>query len=186
MGTLLYEAITSLDGYIADPDGDFSWAVPDEQVHAYVNDIARRQGTHLYGRRMYEMMRGWETMHVDDEHPSLGREFAEIWRATDKIVYSTALESVSTERTTLERAFDPEAIRRLKQTTELDISISGPTLATDAFAAGLVDEVHLYLTPIVIGAGKKGLPEGVRFHLELIDELRFDNGVVHLHYRTTG
>ncbi|GAA2793042.1 dihydrofolate reductase family protein [Saccharopolyspora taberi] len=186
MGRLIYTAIMSLDGYIADESGDFSWAVPDDQVHAHVNALERGVGAHLYGRRTYELMRGWETMHVDDEQPSPGRDFAELWRSLDKVVYSSTLESVSTARTRLERVFDPEAVRRFKAGAGYDISIGGPALAVHAFRAGLVDEVCLYLQPVVVGAGKKGLPEGVRFGLELVDEVRFDGGAVHLRYRVAG
>jgi dihydrofolate reductase len=180
---LVYAAITSLDGYVADEDGNFDWAAPDEEVHAFVNDLERPIGTYLYGRRMYDVMAVWETMELADEPPVM-RDYAEIWRAADKIVYSSTLHDVSTSRTRLEGTFDPAAIRELKAQATRDLSIGGPTLAARAFAAGLIDECHLFLTPIVVGGGTRSLPEGVRVKLELLDERRFGNGVVHLHYRT--
>jgi dihydrofolate reductase len=179
---LVYAAITSLDGYVADEDGNFDWAAPDEEVHAFVNDLERPIGTYLYGRRMYDVMSAWETMELADEPPVM-RDYAEIWRAADKIVYSTTLAEVSSGRTRIERAFDPAAIRELKTQATRDLSIGGPTLAAKAFAAGLIDECHLFLTPIVVGGGTRSLPDGVRVKLELLDERRFGNGVVHLHYR---
>ncbi len=186
MAKLVYPAIASLDGYIADEDGRFDWAVPDEEVHAFVNDLYRPVGTYLYGRRMYEMMVGWETDPFIAEQAPLMRDFAEIWQAADKVVYSGTLEEVSTSKTRLERAFDPEAVRRLKASTGRDLTVSGPDLATHAFRAELVDEVHLFLAPTVVGGGKRALPEGVRVGLELLDERRFGNGMVYLRHRTTG
>ena len=182
MARLIYSAISSLDGYVADRDGDFDWAAPDEEVHAFVNDLERGVGTHLFGRRMYEVMVAWETMSLADQ-PDVMRDFAELWRAADKVVYSTTLESVSSARTRLERDFDPDAVRRMKATSERDISVGGPGLAAHAIRAGLVDELHLFLTPIVVGGGTRSLPDDVRVRLELLDERRFGNGVVHLHYR---
>jgi dihydrofolate reductase len=178
---LVYAAITSLDGYVADEDGNFDWAAPDEEVHAFVNDLERPIGTYLYGRRMYEVMSVWETMELADEPPVM-HDYAGIWRAADKIVYSTTVHDVSTSRTRLERTFDPAAIRELKAQAKRDLSIGGPTLAARAFAAGLIDECHLFLTPISVGGGTRSLPQGVRVKLELLDERRFGNGVVHLHY----
>jgi dihydrofolate reductase len=179
MGKLIYTAIASLDGYIEDADGRFDWAAPDEDVHAFVNDLMRPLGTHLYGRRMYEVMVAWET--ISDPAPVM-QDFAQIWRAADKIVYSTTLETVSSARTRIEGEFDPEAVRQLKASAERDLVVGGPELAADAFRAGLVDEVQLFLSPIVVGGGKPGLPDGVRLPLELLDERRFGNGVVHLRY----
>jgi dihydrofolate reductase len=181
MAQLIYSAIASLDGYVADDAGRFDWAVPDDEVHAFVNDTERPIGTHLYGRRMYEVMRGWETM--DTPEQSVGRDFAEIWRAADKVVYSTTLEAVSTARTRLERTFDPAAVRQLKATAGRDLSIGGPHLAAEALRGGLVDECRLWLTPVVVGGGTRALPDGVRARLALLDERRFASGVVHLHYR---
>jgi dihydrofolate reductase len=181
MAQLIYSAIASLDGYVADDAGRFDWAVPDDEVHAFVNDTERPIGTYLYGRRMYEVMRGWETM--DTPEQSVGRDFAELWRAADKVVYSTTLEAVSTARTRLERTFDPAAVRQLKATAGRDLSIGGPHLAAEALRAGLVDEVRLWLTPVVVGGGTRALPDGVRARLALLDERRFGNGFVHLHYR---
>jgi dihydrofolate reductase len=183
---LIYSAIMSLDGYIADEDGSFDWAVPDEEVHAFINDLERPVGTYLYGRRMYEMMAGWETDPSIAEQSPLMRDFAEIWRATDKVVYSRTLEEASTSKTRMERDFDPETVRRLKASTGRDLTVSGPDLATHAFRAGLVDECHLFLAPAVVGGGKRALPEGVRVGLELLDERRFGNGMVYLRHRTTG
>lgn len=185
MARLIYSAITSLDGYIEDENGKFDWAAPDEQVHAFVNELMRPIGTHLYGRRMYETMAPWETMDTDGE-PLPMQEFAELWRAADKIVYSRTLEAASSARTRVERDFDPDTVRRLKGSAGADLLIGGPELATEGFAARLVDEVHLFLNPIVVGGGKKSLPGKVRLPLELLDERRFDSGVVHLHYRTQG
>lgn len=181
MGRLIYSAIASLDGYVADEDGNFQWAAPGEDVHAFVNDLERPVGTHLYGRRMYEVMAWWETN--DDDAPVM-RDFAEIWRAADKIVYSTTLQTVSSARTQIERDFDPEAIRRLKAAAERDLSIGGPHLAGQALAAGLVDECHLFLVPVLIGGGTRALPDGLRVELELLAERRFESGVVYLRYRT--
>ncbi|WGW14144.1 dihydrofolate reductase family protein [Saxibacter everestensis] len=184
MAKLIYSAIESLDGYVADEDGNFDWSEPDEEVHRFVNDLERPAGTYLYGRRMYEMMIYWETAHTLADEPPFVRDFAELWQAADKIVYSSSLQSVSTGRTRLERAFDPEAIRQLKATTDSDILIGGPGLAAQAIEAGLVDEYHLFLTPIVIGAGKRALPDGVRLELDLLELRRFGNGVIFLRYRT--
>jgi dihydrofolate reductase len=182
MAKLIYSAIASLDGYIADADGSFDWAAPDEEVHAFVNDLERPIGTYLYGRRMYETMVAWETMPTDGGQSPVSRDYAQIWRAADKIVYSTTLPAVSSDRTRLERDFDVDAVRQLKASAENDISVGGPGLATAAIAAGLVDELHLFLTPIVVGGGTAALPDDVRVELELLDEHRFAGGVVHLHY----
>jgi dihydrofolate reductase len=185
MAKLIYSAITSLDGYVADENGTFDWAMPDEEVHAAVNDLERPIGTYLYGRRMYEVMVAWETMPTGpDEHP-VARDFAEIWRAADKVVFSSTLPTATSARTRIERSFDPAAIRELKASAEQDLSVGGPHLAAQALAAGLVDECHLFLSPVVVGGGNRALPDGVRVPLELLDERRFGNGVVHLHYAVT-
>ncbi len=178
---LIYSAIASLDGYVADEDGNFDWAAPDEEVHSFVNDLERGVGTYLYGRRMYEVMGAWETMDTIGQ-PSVVQDYAEIWRAAGKIVYSTTLETASSARTRIERDFDPAAVRQLKGSAERDISVGGPDLAAQAIRAGLVDELHLFVSPIVVGGGKKSLPDNVRLKLDLLDERRFGNGVVHLHY----
>jgi dihydrofolate reductase len=183
MAKLISSAIASLDGYTADADGRFDWARPDDAVHRLVNDLERPLGTYLYGRRMYEVMLAWETMDTGPAQPAAMRDFAQIWRAADKVVYSRTLEAVTTARTRLERDFDPEAVRQLKATAERDISVGGPELAGEAFRAGLVDELHLFLCPIVVGGGTRALPDGVRLELELVAERRFAGGVVHLHYR---
>jgi dihydrofolate reductase len=182
---LIYMAIASLDGYVADEDGNFEWAAPGEEVHAFVNDLERPIGTHLYGRRLYEVMIGWETMHTLPDQTPVMLDFAAIWQAAEKVVYSRTLETVSTARTRIEREFEPEAIRQMEAATDRDISIGGATLAGEAIRAGLVDELHLLVNPIVVGGGTPWLPDDVRVPLELLDEHRFANGVVHLHYRTT-
>jgi dihydrofolate reductase len=184
MAKLIYSAITSLDGYVADEDGKFDWAEPDQEVHAFANDLERTIGSHLYGRRMYEVMVAWESPELLAHELPVIRDFAEIWQAADKFVYSKTLETVSSERTQIEREFDPDAVRQLKASAERDITVGGTELAAQAFAAGLVDELHLFLTPIAVGGGKQALPDGVRVELELLGERRFGNGVVHLHYRT--
>jgi len=182
MAKLVYAAITSLDGFIEDADGDFAWAAPDEEVHAFVNDLERPIGTYLYGRRMYDTMAFWETAGDDADDPGVGRDYAELWRAADKVVYSRTLAKATSARTRLERDFDPEAVRRLKAASAHDLSIGGPELAGQALAAGLVDECHLFVVPVVVGGGKPALPHGIRLSLELRDERRFRSGVVHLHY----
>jgi dihydrofolate reductase len=184
MAKLIYSAITSLDGYVADEDGNFDWAAPDEEVHSFVNDLERSVGTYLYGRRIYEVMVYWETALTLPDQPPVVRDFAEIWRGADKLVYSKTLETVSSSRTRIERDFDPEAVRQMKEPAGRDITVGGPDLAAQAIKAGLVDEYHLFLTPIVVGGGKQSLPNNVRLKLELLDERRFGSGVVHLHYRT--
>ena len=183
MARLIYSAITSLDGYIADENGNFDWAAPDEEVHAFVNDLERPIGTHLYGRRMYDVMIAWETMETGDEPPVI-RDYAQIWRAADKIVYSRTLEKASSARTRIVRDFDPEAVRQLKVNAERDISMGGPEIAAQALKAGLIDEIHLFLTPILVGGGTQALPDHVRQKLALLDERRFGSGVVYLHYST--
>ena len=180
MAKLIYSAIASLDGYVADEDGNFDWAEPDEEVHRFVNDLERPVGTYLYGRRMYEVMASWETAGGADQ-PAFVRDYAEIWRAADKVVFSTTLDVVTTPRTRLERTLDPDAVRALK--AEGDVSIGGPNLAAHALRAGLVDELHLFLNPVVVGGGTAALPDGLRTDLELVSERRFGNGVVHVHYR---
>ena len=183
MAKLIYLAIASLDGYIADEDGKFDWGEPDEDVHAFVNDLERPVGTYLYGRRMYEVMLAWETLNLADQPPVIA-DFAEIWRAADKIVYSRTLKTVSSARTRIDREFEPAAVRQLKAASGRDLSIGGPALAAGAFEAGLVDELHLFIAPIVVGGGKESLPDKVRLKLELLDERRFSSGMVHLRYRT--
>jgi dihydrofolate reductase len=178
-GRLIFSAIASLDGYVADAQGSFDWSMPDAEVHAFVNDRERHVGTMLLGRRMYEVLAVWETM---DEPEPVMRDYAEIWRAADKVVYSTTLADVSSARTRIERSFKPDAVRALKASAQRDLSVGGPELAARAFAADLVDEVQLFLSPIVVGGGTRALPDGVRLELELTDERRFGNGVVFLRY----
>ncbi len=183
MAKLIYSAITSLDGYVADKDGKFDWGEPDEEVHAFVNDLERSIGTHLYGRRLYEVLAAWETMDVA-EQPTVIQDYAEIWRSSEKIVYSKTLRKAKSARTRIEPDFDPDAIRELKASAEHDLAIGGPALAAQAFNAGLIDELHLFCAPVVVGGGKQSLPDGVRLPLELLDERRFGNGTVYLRYRT--
>jgi dihydrofolate reductase len=182
MAKLIYAAITSLDGYTEDDEGNFDWSAPDEEVHAFVNDLERPIGTYLYGRRMYDVMSVWETMGDDpDEHP-VAVDFASIWRAADKVVYSRTLTQASTPRTRIEPDFDPDTVAELKATAEADITVGGAELAGQAIAAGLVDEIHQFLSPVVVGGGKHFLPAHVRLQLDLTDLHRFGNGVVHLQY----
>jgi dihydrofolate reductase len=182
MAKLIYSVIASLDGYVEDEQGKFDWAAPDDDVHAFVNDLERPIGTYLYGRRMYETMVFWETVSTGGDQPQVMRDFAEIWRAAEKIVYSRTLQATSSARTRIERDFDPGAIRRLKGSSRHDITVGGSALAGEAIAAGLVDECHLFLAPIVVGGGKRALPDNVCAQLELLAERRFRGGVVHLHY----
>jgi dihydrofolate reductase len=184
MAKLIYGAISSLDGYIADEDGNFEWAMPDEEVHAFINDLQRPIGTYLYGRRMYEVLVAWETAHTLPDQPPFMLDYAQIWQAADKIVYSKTLDTVSSARTRIERDFDPEAVRQMKARAGRDLIVGGPELAAQAIKAGLVDEWHLFVAPIVVGGGKRSLPDNVRLKLELIDERRFGNGMVYLYYRT--
>jgi dihydrofolate reductase len=185
MTKLIYAAIASLDGYVEDDEGKFDWAMPDEEVHAFANDLERPIGTHLYGRRMYETMVFWETASTEADESAVFGDYAELWRAAEKIVYSRTLQTVSSARTRIEREFDPETVRQLKQSSGADLAVGGAELAGQAIAAGLVDECHLFVCPIVVGGGKRALPDHVRAQLELLDERRFDNGVVHLHYRVS-
>jgi dihydrofolate reductase len=183
MADLIYTAILSLDGYIEGPSGRFDWAAPSDEVHQFVNNLIRPAGTHLYGRRMYETMQVWETDPGLAAHSPIYADFAAIWQAADKVVYSTTLSEVATARTRLERRFDPEAVRRLKAEADRDLAIGGPGLAAHAFRAGLVDRLHLLLVPILVGGGKPGLPADVLLRLELVDERRFAGGMVFLDYR---
>jgi dihydrofolate reductase len=182
MAKLIYGSIASLDGYVEDADGRFDWAAPDEEVHAFVNDLERSVGTYLYGRRMYETMVFWESQSGLSEEPPVVQDFAAIWQAADKIVYSRTLESVAGLRTRIEREFDPEAIRRLKAAAGADITVGGAELAAQAIAAGLVDEYQLFLAPVVVGGGKRSLPDGIRADLTLLAERRFRGGTVYLRY----
>jgi dihydrofolate reductase len=183
VGDLIYSAIASLDGYIADEKGKFGWGAPDEEVHAFINELLRPVGTYLYGRRMYEVMRAWETPDaLPDATPAM-LEFADVWRAADKVVYSRTLETVTTQRTRLEREFDVDAVRALKASAERDLTVAGPELAAHAFRAGLVDEYQLFAAPVLVGGGTRAVPDGVRMQLELAEQRRFDAGFVYLRYR---
>ena len=183
MAKLIYSALASLDEYVEDEQGTFDWAAPDEVVLAFVNDQERPIGTYLYGRRMYETMVFWETMGTGDDELAETRDYARIWRAAEKIVYSRTLQAPSSARTRILRDFDPAAIRRLKESSSRDITIGGADLAGQAIESGLVDECHLFLCPVIVGGGKRALPDGVHANLELMAERRFGGGVVHLHYR---
>jgi dihydrofolate reductase len=180
---LIYATIASLDGYVEDASGRFDWAAPSAEVHAFVNDLERPVGTYLYGRRMYETMVFWESPPDLAAQSRVFQDYAELWQAADKIVYSRTLSAAASRRTRIEQAFDIEAVRRLKASVERDISVGGPDLAAHAIRAGLVDEYHVFVTPVLVGGGKRSLPDNVRLDLDLLDERRFGNGVVHLHYR---
>ena len=185
MGKLIYSMIASLDGYTVDADGKFDWAAPDEEVHAFVNELERPVGTYLYGRRMYETMVFWESPPDLAAQPAVVQDFAAIWQQADKIVYSKTLQTVNSAKTRIERDFDLETIRQLKATADRDLTVGGPNLAAQAIEAGLVDEYQLFLVPVVVGGRKRSLPgNDVRVNLELLDQRRFRNGTVYLHYRT--
>jgi len=183
LARLIYSAIASLDGYTADEAGNFDWAAPDAELHAFLNDLERDVGTHLYGRRMYETMAVWETMDVSAE-PEVMRDYAGIWRAADKVVYSRTLATPSTPRTRIERDFDPDTVRRMKEAAGRDISVGGPGLAAHALRAGIVDEIQLFLVPAVVGGGTRALPDRLRADLDLLDERRFAGGAVYLRYQS--
>lgn len=183
MARLIYSAITSLDGYVEDEEGSFDWAAPNAEVHRFVNDLERPIGTYLYGRRMYETMLYWETVDASQHQAPFIRDFSQLWREADKVVYSTSLQAAASARTRIENTFDPEAIKAMKAEQTRDISIGGAHLAAQAFRAGLVDEFSLFLTPVMVGGGKVALPRNVRRDLELLDERRFANGVLYVHYR---
>ena len=186
MAKLIYVTNMSLDGYIEDERGAFDWFPPDDEVFAFTTDLLRSVGTFLYGRRLYETMAVWETNTGRAAQSELMADFASAWKAANKVVYSTTLAAVSTADTRLERQFDPAAIRQLKATLDSDLTVGGANLATQAFKAGLVDECQLFVWPLVVGGGKPGLPTGIRADLELLDERRFRNGVLHLRYRPLG
>ena len=183
MAKLIYSAITSLDGYVEDAQGNFDWAEPDEELHTFVNDLERSIGMYLYGRRMYETMVFWETAHTLADQATFVQDYARIWQAANKVVYSRTLKTPSSARTRIEPDFVTEAVQLMKASAESDISVGGSELAAQAIRAGLVDEYHLYLTPVVVGGGKPALPDNIRVKLELLDQRRFGNGAIHLHYR---
>jgi dihydrofolate reductase len=184
MAKLIYTAIASLDGYTADEDGNFDWAEPDEEVHRFVNDLERPVGTYLMGRRMYEVMVYWETAHTVAGQPGHMLDYAEVWQAADKVVYSRTLATPASARTRIERDFDPDAVRRLKEAAAADLTVGGPELAAQALGAGLVDECHLFLSPVVVGGGTRAFRDGAGLRLELLDERRFGNGAIYLRFRT--
>jgi dihydrofolate reductase len=179
---LIYSVLMSLDGYIEDESGRFDWAEPDEEVHAFLNDLERSVGTYLYGRRLYETMRSWETDPSLAEQSPVIRDFAQIWQGAEKIVFSRTLESVSTARTRIDREFDPDAVLQLKAAAGTDLIVGGAALGAEAFRAGLVDECHLFVAPVLVGGGKRALPNEVRLDLQLLDERRFGSGMVFLRY----
>jgi dihydrofolate reductase len=183
MGKLTYSAICSLDGYVEDAEGKFDWAAPDEEVHGFVNDLERGTGTYLYGRRMWETMVFWQTAGEGDDEPAVFNDYAEIWRAAEKVVFSRSLENPGVPRVRVERELDPDLVRSLKQGSEADLSIGGAELAGQALLAGLVDELQLILVPQLVGGGKRALPDGVRTRLELLDSRSFAGGVAYLRYR---
>jgi dihydrofolate reductase len=182
MARLIYSTIASLDGYFVDEQDNFDWAAPDEEVHAFVNELERPVGTYLYGRRMYETMVFWETVDTGPEQAPVMRDFADIWRAADKVVYSRTLDEPSSAKTRLEREFDPDAVGELVASASSDVGIGGPELAAEALRAGLVDECQLFLAPVVVGGGRRSLPEGVFARLELLEQRRFESGFVYLRY----
>ena len=186
MAKLIFSTIASLDGYVADERGRFDWAEPDDAVHAFVNDLQRPIGTYLFGRRMYEVMLYWETAPTAGDEPPVHLDFARVWRDADKIVYSKTLERASSARTRIERDFDPAAVSTLKEAATKDLAIGGPTLAARAFEAGLVDELQLFVVPVLAGGGTAALPPRLRRRLELLDEQRFSSGTVYLRYAVAG
>ena len=184
MAKLIYSMITSLDGYAKAAEGDLGRSAEDPEVHTFIGDVFRHVGTFLYGRRMYETMIFWETVHIQPDVPPHILQYADDWKAAEKIVYSTTLESVSSAKTRIERTFDPEAVRKLKAESDHDLSIDGPNLAAQAIAAGLVDEYRLFLTTSVVGGGTRFFPDGVRLDLDLIEHRSFDNGLIYARYQT--
>jgi dihydrofolate reductase len=186
MANLIYTSITSLDGFVSDAEGNFDWGNPDEEVHSFVNDLERPSGTYLYGRRMYDVMALWDSPSFVEGQPAYIRDYAELWRAADKVVYSKTLAEAATARTHIEREFDPESVRKRKTEADRDLSIGGPELAAHAFRAQLIDEIRFIVAPIVVGTGNPALPGDVRLGLELLDERRFANGMVYVGYRVAG
>jgi len=185
MPRLIYSAMASLDGYIEDAQGSFAWAAPDEEVHRFVNDLERDVGTHLLGRRMYETLVYWERPPSLDDQPAFVQDFARIWQSADKVVYSRTLQAPGSARTRIEREFDPAAVRALKEQADRDLGVGGPELAAVAFGHGLVDELQLFVVPVIVGGGKRALPDGICAGVELVDERRFRNGTLFLRYRTS-
>jgi len=182
MARLVYAVLASLDGYVADETGNFDWAAPGEEVHRFINDLERSVGTYLFGRRMYEVMAVWQDFPDIEQEPDVIREFADIWQSADKIVYSETLTAVATPKTRLERVFDPESVRTMVANQERNVSIGGPTLAAHALRAGIVDDIHLFVVPVVVGGGTSCWPTGVRLTLDLVEQERFRDGTVYLHY----
>jgi len=183
MAKLIYVANVSLDGYIEDASGRFEWTAPIDEVFTFITDIVRPVGTYLYGRRMYETMAVWEADPTLTTQSELMADFANVWQAADKVVYSTTLPVVSTSNTRLERRFDPDSIREMKDSATSNLTVGGSTLAAHAFNAGLVDECQLFIYPVLVGEGKPAFPSAARFHLDLLEEHRFGDGVVNLRYR---
>lgn len=185
MADLIYTINVSLDGFVEDDRGNFDFTEPDDDVFAFITGLERSAGTYLYGRRMYETMAVWETDPALGAQSDLMADWASMWQAADKVVYSTTLEGVATARTRLERAFDADAVRAMKAAATDRLTIGGAELAGQAFEAGLVDECRLFISPVLVGGGKPALPRDMRAELELIDEQRFSSGVMYLAYRVT-
>ena len=183
MAKLIYVSNVSLDGFIEDEHGSFEWSAPDDDRFAFITDLVRPVGTYLYGRRLYETMAVWETDRGLASQSELRADFAHVWQAADKVVYYTTLDAVSTAKSRLERRFDPDSVRSMKDATGRDLTVGGANLAALALTAGLVDECHLFIYPVIVGRGKPSLPSGWRAKLELLDEHRFDNGVVYVRHR---
>lgn len=183
MGRLIYSMITSLDGYVSGPDGGFDWAL-DEELHDFINRQFHDVGTYLYGRRMYETMVYWETAHLEPDQPQVGIDYARVWQAAEKIVFSKTLAEVTSERTRLERNFDPDVVEQWKAESDSDFTVDGPMLAAEAIRADLVDEFGLFIGPGIVGGGKPFFPDGVRVDLELLEDKRFRSGVMFLRYGT--
>ncbi|MEE1622301.1 dihydrofolate reductase family protein [Zafaria sp. Z1313] len=182
MGRLIYTAITSLEGYFVDADGEYGWSMPDEEVYAHLMEREASVATFLLGRRMYREMTAWEAPELVAEDADFVQNYAGTWAAAEKIVFSRTLDSVTSPRARIEREFDPDAVARLKESAEHDLSISGAELAAEAIRAGLVDEYRQYASPLVVGGGRHWLPEGVRLPLRLVEHAAFGNGVVYLAY----
>ena len=182
MARLVYTATASLDGYVADANGSFDWAAPDTEVHAFVNDLQRPVGTYLCGRRLYETMLYWETHPTADADGSVEDDFAGIWQAAEKIVYSTTLEQATSRRTTIERVFSPDGVEALVAAAERDVSIGGPHLAAHALRAGIIDELRVFRAPVVVGGGTAALPSGIRLDLSLLEGRRFSGGMTYARY----
>jgi dihydrofolate reductase len=184
MARLVYAVLASLDGYVADEAGNFDWAAPGEDVHRFINELERSVGTYLFGRRLYEIMAVWQDFPDIEQEPEVIGEYAAIWQSADKIVYSETLAAVTTPKTRLDRSFDPQSVRAMVTDQEQDVSIGGPTLASHALRAGIVDDIHLFIVPHIVGGGTPCWPAGLPLQLDLAEQERFSDGTVYLHYTT--